>query len=78
MRFKLLAIATVFVGGAAMGYGGVEGDASAAQVQVPDDQRCPALREDLSAAGDWAVLAVGPHDASIAHQRSAVKSSFLT
>ena len=30
MRFKQLAIATVFVGGAAMGSGGVEGDASTA------------------------------------------------
>jgi hypothetical protein len=37
MRFKQLAIATVFVGGAAMGYGGVEGDASAAQLALRPD-----------------------------------------
>ena len=37
MRFKQLAIATVFVGGAAMGSGGVEGDASAAQLALSPD-----------------------------------------
>ena len=37
-------------------------EAAAAQVQVPDDEWRPALGEDLGAAGDGAVLAVGPHD----------------
>src|SRR4030095_13074696 len=37
MRFKQLAIATVFVGGAAMGSGGAEGDASAAQLALRPD-----------------------------------------
>jgi hypothetical protein len=37
MRFKQLAIATVFVGGAAMGSGGVEGDAAAAQLALGPD-----------------------------------------
>src|SRR5262245_43101087 len=32
-------------------------EASAAEMQVADDQRCPALGEDLGAAGDGAVLA---------------------
>src|SRR5512145_8491 len=36
-------------------------EALAADVQVADDQRRPALGEDLGAAGDRAVLAVGPH-----------------
>ena len=40
MRFKQLAIVTIFVGGAAMGYGGAESDASTAQLQL-------ALRPDL-------------------------------
>src|SRR4029434_1932460 len=53
-------------------------EASAAKVQVADDQRCPALCEDLGAARYWAVLAVRPHDASIAHPPSVVKSRFLT
>jgi len=38
----------------------------AAQLQVADDQRCPTLRENLRATGDRAVLAVGPHDCSVA------------
>ena len=37
MRLKQLAIATVFVGGAAVAYGGVEGDASSAQVAFSPD-----------------------------------------
>src|SRR5262249_1422957 len=37
MRFKQLGIATVFVGGAAMGYGGAEGDASTAQLPLRPD-----------------------------------------
>ena len=37
-------------------------EASAAKVQVADDQRCPALGEDLCATRDRAVLAVRPHD----------------
>src|SRR5262249_11951111 len=53
-------------------------EASAAEVQVADDQRCPALGEDLGATGDGAVLAVRPHHASIAHPPSVVKSRFLT
>ena len=51
-------------------------EVSAAKVQVADDQRCPALGEDLGATGDGAVLAVRPHDASVAHAPSVVKSSF--
>src|SRR5687767_7076312 len=53
-------------------------EGSAAEVQVADDQRCPALAEDLGAAGDGAVLAVRPHDASIAQPPSVAKSRFLT
>src|SRR5262249_23664417 len=53
-------------------------EASAAKVQVADDQRCPALGEDLGATGDGAVLAVRPHKASVAHPPSLVKSRFLT
>jgi hypothetical protein len=41
-------------------------EAPAAEVQVADDQRCPALGEDLGSTGDGAVLPVRPHDASIA------------
>src|SRR5262249_51048715 len=37
MRFKRLAIVTVLVGGAAMGYGGVEHDASTTQVALTPD-----------------------------------------
>src|SRR6266545_7012965 len=48
-------------------------EASAAQVQVADDQRRPALGEDLGATRDGAVLAVGSHRASVAHPPSAVK-----
>jgi hypothetical protein len=36
-RFKQFSIVTVFVGGAAMGYGGVENDASAAQLALGSD-----------------------------------------
>src|SRR5262249_17436553 len=53
-------------------------EASAAEVEVADDQRCPALGEDLGATSDGAVLAVRPHHASVAHPRSVVKSRFLT
>src|SRR5688500_16099302 len=53
-------------------------EARTAKVQVADDQRGPALGEDLGAAGDGTVLAVGPHQASVAHPPSAVKSRFLT
>src|SRR5262249_24052538 len=52
--------------------------ASAAKVQVADDQRRPALGEDLGATGDGAVLAVRPHNASVAHPPSLVKFRFLT
>ena len=52
-------------------------EASATQVQVADDQRRPALGEDLGATGDGAVLAVGPHDASVARLPSGVKSRFV-
>jgi hypothetical protein len=37
MRLKRLAITTAFVGGAAMGSGGVEGNASAAQLALSPD-----------------------------------------
>src|SRR5262249_9632058 len=37
VRFKQLAIVTVFVGGAAMGYGGVESDASTAEQALRPD-----------------------------------------
>jgi hypothetical protein len=47
-------------------------------VQVANDQWCPALREYLSAPRDWAVLAVCPHDASVAFVSLAVKSRLLT
>ena len=53
-------------------------EASAAKVQVADDQWRPALGKDLGATGDGAVLAVRPHDASVAHPPSVVKSRFLT
>src|SRR5262245_19899016 len=53
-------------------------EASAAKVQVADDQRCPAFGEDLGAARDGAILAVRPHDASIAHAPPIVKYRFLT
>ena len=36
------------------------------EVQIPHDQRRPAFGEDLGAAGDRAVLAVGTHGASLA------------
>ena len=38
-------------------------EVSAAKLQVANDQRCPALGEDLGAAGDGAILAVRPHNA---------------
>src|SRR5262245_24896445 len=47
-------------------------------MQVADDQRRPALREDLRPTGDGAVLAVRPHGASVARPRAGVKSRFLT
>ena len=53
-------------------------EASAAQVQVADDQWRPALGKDLGATGDGAVLTVRPHDASVAYLPSVVESSFLT
>lgn len=53
-------------------------EAGAPQIQVADDQRRPALGEDLGATSDGAVLAVCPHDASVAPLPSAVKSRFLT
>jgi hypothetical protein len=48
------------------------------QIQVADDQRRPTLREDLRATGDRAVLAVGPHERSVARLSTAVKSRFFT
>ena len=53
-------------------------EASAAKVQVADDQRGPALGEDLGAACDGAVLAVRPHDCSVLPPPPVVKSRFLT
>jgi hypothetical protein len=53
-------------------------ETSAAQPQVADDHWRPALGEDLGATGDGAILAVGPHDASVAPLPSAVKSRLLT
>jgi hypothetical protein len=50
----------------------------AAHMQVADDQRCPTLGEYLRAAGDRAVLAVGPHDCSVASVPPAVESRFFT
>src|SRR5262249_20768322 len=49
-----------------------------AQMQVADDQRRPALSEDLCATRDRAVLAVGPHARSLPRRSTAVKSRFLT
>jgi hypothetical protein len=49
-----------------------------AQVQVADDQRRPALSEDLRATGDRTVLAVGPHVRSVLRRATVVKSRFLT
>ena len=53
-------------------------EASATQVQVADNQRRPALGKNLGATCDRAILAVRPHDASVALPRSRVKSRFLT
>src|SRR5262249_34670991 len=50
----------------------------AAQMHVADDQRRPALGEDLRAAGDRAVLAVGPHEHSVLRFSAGVKSRFFT
>jgi hypothetical protein len=49
-----------------------------AQMQVADDQRRPALSEDLRATGDRAVLAVGPYERSVPRHPTVVKSRFLT
>src|SRR5262245_53960500 len=46
-------------------------------MEVADDQRRPTLGEDLRAAGNGAVLAVGPHRCSVASREPAVKSRFL-
>src|SRR5262249_22013291 len=50
----------------------------AAQMHVADDQRRPPLSEDLRAAGDGAVLTVGPHEANISRVTTVVKSRFRT
>src|SRR5262245_5094740 len=50
----------------------------ASEIQIPDDQRGPALGEDLGAPGDRAVLAVGSHAASLAPRRPDVKSRYGT
>src|SRR5262245_54107604 len=49
-----------------------------AQLHVADDQRRPALSEDLRATGDRAVLAVSPHEHSVRRLPAAVKSRFFT
>src|SRR5829696_5944242 len=49
-------------------------EAAATQIQVADDHRRPALGEDLRTTGDRAVLAVGPHDLSVADTPPSVKS----
>ena len=53
-------------------------EGAAAQPQVADDQRCPALGEDLGTASDGAVLAVRAHGATVAPLPPAGKSTFLT
>src|SRR5688500_20195577 len=53
-------------------------EVSAAKVEVADDQRCPALGEDLRATGTRAVLTVRAHDASIARSRPVVRYRFWT
>src|SRR4029450_8591557 len=50
----------------------------AAEMQVADDQRRPTLGEDLRAAGDRAVLTVGPHECSVAECPARRKSRFRT
>src|SRR5262249_55041937 len=49
-----------------------------AQMHVADDQRRPALGEDLRATGDRAVLPVGPHEHSVLRFSAGVKSRFFT
>ena len=53
-------------------------EAPASQVQVADDQWRPALGEDLGATCDGALLAVRPHDTSVARPPWPVKYRFLT
>jgi hypothetical protein len=50
-------------------------EASAAKVQVADDQRCPALGEDLGATSDGAVLFL---TTPVLRTRLRLKSRFLT
>jgi hypothetical protein len=49
-----------------------------AQMQVADDQRGQTLSEEIRTTGDWAVLAVRPHQFSVPRVPIAVKSRFLT
>ena len=53
-------------------------EVSAAKVEVADDERCPALGEDLRATSNRTILTVRPHASSIARSRSVVKYIFLT
>jgi hypothetical protein len=49
-----------------------------AQMHVADYQRRPTLSEDLRTMGDRAILAVGPHERSVARFWTTGKSRFFT